>query len=52
MLNDPLSNALSKILNAEKVSKRTCLIKPISNTIKRILKIMQEKRYIGGFVFL
>lgn len=49
MLNDPLSNALSKILNAEKVSKITCTIKPISNTIKKILAIMQEKRYIGEF---
>ena len=43
MLNDPLSNALSKILNAEKVSKSECVIKPVSNTIKKVLKIMQEK---------
>ena len=49
MLNDPLANALSKILNAEKVSKTVCEIKPISSTVKRVLKIMQEKRYIGGF---
>ncbi len=49
MLNDPLSNVLSKILNAEKVSKNICTIKPVSNTIKKILKIMQEKRFIGGF---
>ncbi len=49
MLNDPLANALSKILNAEKVSKTVCEIKPISSTIKRVLKIMQEKRFIGGF---
>ncbi len=49
MLNDPISNALSKILNAEKVSKSSCIIKPISNTIKKILRIMQDKRYIGEF---
>jgi len=49
MLNDPISNALSKILNAEKVSKNECIIKPISNTIKKILQIMQDKRFIGGF---
>jgi len=49
MLNDPIANALSKILNAEKLSKSSCTIKPISNTIKKILKIMQDKRYIGGF---
>lgn len=49
MLNDPISNALSKILNAEKVSKSSCIIKPISNTIKKILQIMQDKGFIGGF---
>ena len=49
MLNDPLSNVLSKILNAEKVSKSECLIKPVSNTIKKVLKIMQERKFIGGF---
>ncbi|MBW2966045.1 30S ribosomal protein S8 [Candidatus Woesearchaeota archaeon] len=49
MLNDPLSNALSKILNAEQVSKSECIIKPVSNTIKKVLKIMQEKKYLGGF---
>ena len=49
MLNDPLANMLSKIMNAEKVSKTICEIKPISSTVKRVLKIMQEKRYIGGF---
>jgi small subunit ribosomal protein S8 len=49
MLNDPIANALSKILNAERLSKDSCTVKPVSNTIKKILKIMQEKRYIGGF---
>ena len=49
MLNDPLSNVLSKILNAEKVSRSSCTVKPVSNTIKKILAIMQEKKYIGGF---
>jgi small subunit ribosomal protein S8 len=49
MLNDPLANALSKILNAEKVSKTVCEIKPISSTVKRVLKIMQEKKYVGEF---
>jgi small subunit ribosomal protein S8 len=49
MLHDPLANVLSKIMNAEKISKTICEVKPISSTIKRVLKIMQEKRYIGGF---
>ena len=49
MLNDPLANALSKILNNEKIGKEICLIKPISNTIKKIFQIMQENNYVGEF---
>jgi small subunit ribosomal protein S8 len=49
MLNDPLSNVLSKILNAEKLSKDSCEIKPISKVIKKILAIMQDQKYIGSF---
>ena len=48
-LNDPLANALSKIMNAEKTGKDACLIKPISNLIKKIFIIMQKEGYIGSF---
>ena len=34
MLNDPLANALSIVLNAEKIGKSECQIKPISKIIK------------------
>lgn len=46
--NDLLSSALSKIFNAEKVAKRECEVKS-SRIIKRVLEIMNEKGYIGGF---
>jgi len=49
MLNDPLAAALSKILNAEKRSKKEVLIKPISKTIKTVLTIMNENKLIGSF---
>ena len=49
MLNDPLANALSIILNAERIGKRDCLIKPISNIIKKVLTIIKESQYIGDF---
>ncbi len=49
MLNDPLASALSKILNAEKVAKQDCLIKPISGVIKKVFTIMNENGYIGSF---
>ena len=41
--------ALSKILNAEKLGKDSCLIKPSSKTIKEVLRIMQENMFIGEF---
>ncbi len=48
-LNDTLANALSTILNHEKIGKKECIIKPISKTIKVVLKLMKENGYIGDF---
>jgi len=49
MLNDPLANTLSKIMNRETIGKTSCTIKPISSIIKRVLIIMKENNYIGEF---
>lgn len=49
MLNDPLANTLSKIKNAEKVSKPFILVTPISTLIKNTLKILNEEGYLGKF---
>lgn len=49
MLNDPLANAMSAILNNELVGKSECLIKPVSRVIKDILRVMKEKGYVGDF---
>ena len=48
-LNDPLANALSLILNAEKTGKKECIIKPISKIIKKVFTIMKENNYVGDF---
>ena len=48
-LNDPLSNALSKILNYEKVGKKTCIIFPASKLIKKALTLLQDQQYVGEF---
>ncbi|MBI2499261.1 30S ribosomal protein S8 [Candidatus Woesearchaeota archaeon] len=45
-LNDPLSNALSKINNAQKVGKLTCTIYPSSKIIMEILNILKKAGYI------
>lgn len=49
MLNDPLANALSKIMNAERISTRECDIKPVSKIIKAVFKVIKENHYIGDF---
>ncbi|MFQ5474479.1 MAG: 30S ribosomal protein S8 [Candidatus Nanoarchaeia archaeon] len=48
-LNDPLANAMSKIMNAEKVGKSECVIKPSSKFIKTVLTLLQDEGYLGGF---
>ena len=46
-LNDPLANAMSKIWNAEKVTKKEVIIKPISSLIKEVFRILNEEGYVG-----
>ena len=47
MLNDSLANALSAILNAEKIGKKECEIRPISKVIKQVLSVMKDNYYLG-----
>ena len=49
MLNDPLANAFSKIMNAELTGKTECMLKPVSKLLSKLLTMMQDKRYIGSF---
>ena len=49
MLNDPLANVMSLILNKELIGKQDCLIKPVSKIIKELLKVMKENSYVGDF---
>ena len=48
-MNDPLANALSTIINAEKIGRKECVIKSSSKVIEKILKIMQENQFVGEF---
>ncbi|MBI4447353.1 30S ribosomal protein S8 [Candidatus Woesearchaeota archaeon] len=48
-LNDTLSNALSNILNAEKIGRSFCLIKPSSGLTKIILNIMKTHGFIKDY---
>lgn len=49
MLNDPLSNTLSAINNAEQRGKKTCSVKPSSKLIKNVLSLLKDNHYIGEF---
>lgn len=49
MLNDPLANVMSLILNNESIGKSECLIKPVSKVIRQALAVMKEKGYVVSF---
>lgn len=49
---DPISDALSIILNAEKANKKTCIVHPVSKLLREILRVMQEEKYIGDYEFV
>ena len=49
--NDPLSNALSGVDNAEDVGHLTHTVQPASNEIGSVLEVFYDRGYIGGFEF-
>ena len=49
MLNDPLANMMSLMLNNEAIGRSECLIKPVSKTVKELLRVMKENGYVGDF---
>lgn len=48
-LNNPLANALSQIMNCERISRPECIIKPSSKIIKNVLNLLKDQGYIGQF---
>ena len=48
-MNDTLSAALSKIMNAERIGKKDCVLRPVSRIIKSVMQIMNEQGYVGTF---
>ncbi len=51
MVHDILADVLSAIKNAERIGKKDC-VTPASKVVKNVLKLMQEKGYIGTFEFI
>lgn len=48
-MNDTLATALSNLLNAEKVGKSVCIVKPVSKITKATLDLMKDRNYIGSY---
>jgi small subunit ribosomal protein S8 len=49
MLNDPLANLFSNLLNAEKQGKNMLEFKPSSNLIKNVLVVLKNNNFVGSF---
>ena len=49
MMNDPLANCLSHILNCEKKGKTECLVNPKSKLLLSVLSILKAHKYIGDY---
>ena len=52
MSSDPLSNALTTIMNNELRLKKDCIITPASKKIGHVLRNMQKNGYIGEFEYI
>jgi len=50
--NDPLSDALSGIDNAESVGHLTHTVEPASNMVGSVLEVFYDRGYIDGFEFV
>jgi small subunit ribosomal protein S8 len=49
VLNDPLANTMSLLAQHEKIGRKEVVIKPVSNMIKSVLKILHREGYVGEF---
>lgn len=48
-MNDTLAGVMSHIYNCELKGKNECLVKPVSKLIIKVLEILRDNKYIGGF---
>jgi small subunit ribosomal protein S8 len=49
---NPLVNALNTIICNEERRKKECIIVPASNLVGRVLRLIQQKGYIGEIEFI
>jgi small subunit ribosomal protein S8 len=49
MNNDPLANAMSKIVNYERIGRDSVQLYPVGLLAKRVLEILNKHGYVGVF---
>jgi len=49
---DPLVNALNTIMTHENRRKKECILTPASGIVGRVLRLIQQKGYIGEIEFI
>ncbi|MBI4452639.1 30S ribosomal protein S8 [Candidatus Woesearchaeota archaeon] len=49
MLNDPLADAMSLILNNETLGRSECILKPVSKILKQFIAVMKDNDYVVDF---
>ncbi len=48
-MNDTLAAAMNDILNAEKIGRGECYVKPNSKLTRAVLDIMKSNAFIAGY---
>ena len=51
-MGDLISDALSSIMNAEKVNKKEVIVSPASNLLREVIRIIKDKGYIEDYEFV
>jgi len=46
---DIINDAISNLKNHERVGKKRCVVRPVSNLLINILRVFQREGYIGDF---
>jgi len=48
-MNDTLAAALCTVMNAEKIGRKECVVKPVSKVTKAVFDIMNTEGYLGKY---
>jgi len=51
-MGDLISDALSNIMNAERVNKKEVVVKPASKLLREVIRIIKDKGYIESYEFV